>query len=205
MAAEACSANGVQREVCREGKDDILRHASIRDRRQSAFSKLEVDNPRDGRKVYGFKRYLVLVSRHSRPTLDCTYNATIKLSLDVLVEFCRARHMCTKDHAASASLAVHNSGAVISLSGAIVENKDNSNGDYGDESDDVSRVRRGRTCRKVLPEYGSIPCLNKYTPSCTGSLSTPQAQPTNSRTHIGHRMSTGSKADGHHVDTGSKA
>lgn len=101
----------------------------MREKTQRALSKLEVDNPRDGRNVYGFKRYLLLVSRDNRPKLDGTYNAAIKLSLDVLVMFCRARHIWTRDHAASASLAVHRSGAVISLSGATVENSDSSNGD----------------------------------------------------------------------------
>ena len=118
-------------------KRDILRHASIRESRQRAFSKLEVDSPRDGRKVYGFKRYLGFVSRHGKPMFDGTYRAAIRLSLEVLDTFCRARHMCTRDHAASASLVVHMSGAVVSLSGATVENNDSSSGDYGRTSDNA--------------------------------------------------------------------
>lgn len=103
--------------------------ANSNDNTHSVFSNEDVDNARVGSQMYGFKRYSAAIS----PSLASWDTALLVL------------HICTRAHAATASLAVHSRGAVSRDNGNTVEKSDNNRGE----------------CRKEPPEYGSTPCWKR--------------------------------------------
>lgn len=94
------------------------------------FSNEEVDKARDGRKIYGFKRYL---NRMFNPFLTATRSGThkeaIRISRGLLLTFWRDLHVWTRDQAPTASFRVHSMEASFLELGNIVAKSDRSIGD----------------------------------------------------------------------------
>ena len=66
---------------------------------------------------------------HGKARGSRTYAAAMRVSRELRLRRCRARHILTSAHAATESPAVHSSADVTVLSGSTVEKRDSSNGD----------------------------------------------------------------------------
>lgn len=84
-------------------------------RRVRVFSRLEVESAREGRSVYGLRRY------------ETATNESLDVGDDTP---CLARHIWTSAHAPRASANVHSSDAMNRELGMIVENMERYSGEW---------------------------------------------------------------------------
>jgi hypothetical protein len=128
------------------------------------FSNEEVDKARDGRKIYGFKRYLDRMFNVFLTTnRSGTHKEAMRISRGLVLKFWRDLHVWTRDQAPTASFRVHSTEASFLELGNIVVKNDRSIGDYRHAVSQMScKQPIGRlTWRNEPPEYGSMSCLKR--------------------------------------------